>query len=96
MIDFSLPSRSGRIVDTHVTADAFTEYVVIMGALCDNRINSCSWENFLTRFLINKKLISATITRQTKIMMQNFWQKAMMSEMESMYFNQIWDLVEPP
>ena len=26
----------------------------------------------------------------------DLWQKAMMSEMESMYSNQVWDLVEPP
>ena len=25
-----------------------------------------------------------------------FWQKSMMSKMESMYSNQIWDFVEPP
>ena len=26
----------------------------------------------------------------------DLWQKALMSEMESIYFNRVWDLAEPP
>ena len=45
---------------------------------------------------MNKILIPAATMRKFKIKLQNFEKKAIMSEMDSMYSNKVWDLVEPP
>jgi hypothetical protein len=95
--DISLPSRSGRIVDTHVTGDTHSQGVPRRSGRVVRQPDRFMFlgESF-DKVPDEHETDPCNYNEAIQNKDADFEQKAMISEMESMYSNQVWDLVEPP
>ena len=66
-----------------------------MGGLFDNLIVSLVWKSLLTKVLEESKIDPCNYKKAIQDKDATLWQKAMNTNMESLYSNQVWFLVRP-